>query len=56
MHPVGSYCTDFPENLSENIVQCSNVAVQMDRQYDRLLLVKQNVVLLYDSDFKSEPS
>jgi len=28
VHPVGSYCTDFPENLSENIVQCSNVAVQ----------------------------
>jgi len=27
----------------------------MDTENDRLLLVKQNAVLLYDSDLKSEP-
>jgi len=56
VHPVGSYCKDFPRNISENIVQCSKVEVQMDRENDRSLLVKQNAVLLYDSDFKPEPS
>jgi len=55
VHPVGSYCTDFPGNVSENVVQRSKVEVQIDRKNDRLLLVKQNAVLLYDSDFKSEP-
>ena len=56
MHLVGSYYTDFPGNVSENIVQFSKVEVQIDRGNDRLLLVKQNAVLLYDSDFKSEQS
>ena len=56
MHLVGSYRTDFPGNVSENIVQCFKVEVEMDGGNDRLLLVKQNAVLLYDSDFKSEPS
>jgi hypothetical protein len=56
VHPVRSYCNDFPGNLFENIVQCSKVEVQMDIENDRLLLVKQNAVLLYDSDFKPEPS
>jgi hypothetical protein len=54
VHPVGSYCTEFPGNVSENIVQCSKVEVQMDRENDRLLLMTQSAVLLYDSDFKSE--
>jgi hypothetical protein len=46
---------DFPGNVSENVVQCSKVEVQMYRENERLLLVKQNAVLLYDSDFKPEP-
>jgi hypothetical protein len=55
VHPVGSNCTDFPGNVSEKIVECSEVDVQMKERMT-LLVVRQSAVLLYGSDFKSEPS